>query len=225
MFTGIVQAIGKITSLRRQPAGVRLTVDRTGWQPHGLPIAPGDSICVSGVCLTVATCDTRFLEFDATAETLGRSTLSRTTARTEVNLEPALTAQTPMGGHFVQGHVDGLGTVMAVQQDAEDWRTRIQPPTDLLEYIVPKGSIAVDGVSLTVAKVDESSFEVALIPTTLGLTTLTKLAKGAAVNLEADIISKTVVHWLRLRSGGATDRSESDQPSLTMETLRRSGII
>ena len=225
MFTGIVQAIGKVTALRRQAAGTRLVVDRAGWQPQGLPIAGGDSICVSGVCLTVAAFDQRMLEFDVTAESLARSTLGRLTIGADVNLEPALTPATPLGGHFVQGHVDGVGTVIDVKKSADDRRVTIAPPKDLTECIVPKGSITVEGVSLTVATTAATGFEIALIPTTLALTTLGQLAKGASVNLEADILSKTIVHWLRLRSGGGATPDAPRKDPLTMAALRRAGLV
>jgi len=221
MFTGIVQAIGQIKAQQRQTAGVRLVVDRMGWRPAGATIDLGCSICVSGVCLTVAEFDDQVLQFDVMSETLSRSTLAGSAPGSKVNIEPALTAQTPLGGHFVQGHVDGIGTVSRVQTTPDDWRVTIEPPAELLECIVPKGSIAVDGVSLTVATVDAKAFEVALIPTTLQTTTLGRVDQGTQLNLETDIISKTIVHWLRAQAGGDTSGQTS---SVTMATLYRAGI-
>lgn len=221
MFTGIVQAIGQIKAQRRQAAGVRLVVDRMGWRPADAAIDLGCSICVSGVCLTVAEFDDHILQFDVMSETLSRSTLAGRAPGSEVNLEPALTAQTPLGGHFVQGHVDGIGTVSDVKTTADDWRLTIQPPAELLDCIVPKGSIAVDGVSLTVAAVDSKAFEVALIPTTLQMTTLRRVEEGTQLNLETDIISKTIVHWLRTQAAG--EQAGRATP-VTMETLYRAGI-
>jgi riboflavin synthase len=224
MFTGIVQTTGQIKQKQRQTAGVRLVVDHAGWQPDQLAIACGASICVSGVCLTVTAAEAQKLSFDVTAETLACSTLGALPCGSKVNLEPALTAATSMGGHFVQGHVDGVGKVTAIQTDGDDCRLSIAAPQDLIEYLVPKGSITVDGVSLTIARVEGELIELALIPTTLNVTTLGHLAAGSAVNLEADIISKTVVHWLRLRSGQSAP-GEAAKPPLTLTDLHQSGFV
>ncbi|MCE9589104.1 MAG: riboflavin synthase [Planctomycetes bacterium] len=197
MFTGIVQATGKIASLDKTPAGVRLVVDRSAWRPRSEP-AIGDSICVSGVCLTLVKHGPGTLQFDVIAETLAKTSLGRRSAGDAVNLEPSLTADTPIGGHFMQGHVDATGVVTCIQTGS-DYRITIRPPADLMDYIVPKGSIAIDGVSLTLAAVHDDTFEVALIPTTLDMTTLGALKTGDEVNLETDIISKTVVNYLRRR--------------------------
>ena len=223
MFTGIVQAIGKVSAIRRQPAGARLVVRRMGWRPGPGAIEFGSSICVSGVCLTVAEFDDDTLQFDVTAETMSRSTLTQLAPGGEVNLEPALTAQTSVGGHFVQGHVDGVGTVSHASQGGDDWRIGIKPPPELTEYIVPKGSVAIDGVSLTVATIDAKGFDVALIPTTLRMTTLRSAEPGRRVNLETDIVSKTVVHWLRMQTADGRHGGKADP--VTMETLRDAGIV
>lgn len=140
------------------------------------------------------------MHFDVIAETLAKTSLGRRKPGDAVNLEPSLTLDTPIGGHFLQGHVDATGTVARVQAGA-DYRLTIRPPRDLMDYIVPKGSIAIDGVSLTVAGVQNDVFEVALIPTTLAITTLGATIAGDEVNLEADILSKTVVNYLRQRGG------------------------
>lgn len=199
MFTGIVQAQGRILSLEPSSAGVRLVVDRSPWKPRHEP-SPGDSICVSGVCLTLVNGDARAMHFDVIAETLARTSLGRRKPGDAVNLEPSLTLDTPIGGHFLQGHVDATGVVARVQTGA-DYRLTIRPPRDLMDYIVPKGSIAIDGVSLTIAGVRDDAFEVALIPTTLAITTLGATMSGDEVNLEVDILSKTVVNYLRQRGG------------------------
>lgn len=199
MFTGIVQAQGRILSLEPSSAGVRLVVDRSPWKPRHEP-SPGDSICVSGVCLTLVKGDAYAMHFDVIAETLARTSLGRRKPGDAVNLEPSLTLDTPIGGHFLQGHVDATGAVARVQTGA-DYRLTIRPPRDLMDYIVPKGSIAIDGVSLTVAGVHNDVFEVALIPTTLAITTLGATMSGDEVNLEVDILSKTVVNYLRQRGG------------------------
>jgi riboflavin synthase len=199
MFTGLVQAVGLVRAVQPTPAGLRLTVDAAPW-PHR-PQA-GDSICVSGVCLTaIADAPDGVLAFDAVPETLAKTTLGRLTGGSRVNLEHAVTASTLMGGHVVQGHVDGVGRVDSVRID-DGWRVRICPPHTLAKYLVPKGSVCVDGVSLTVAAVQTPAaphagwFEVALIPVTLERTTLAALKPGDEVNIEMDVMAKTIVHYL-----------------------------
>lgn len=198
MFTGIVQAMGKLKALHKRDFGARLIIDRCGWRPDGgLVIRHGDSICISGVCLTVAAFDDDTLEFDVITETLRYTNLGGLEVGGAVNLEPSLTASTPMGGHFVQGHIDGVGEVTHVQE-GEDWRIRIRPDAKLKPYIIPKGSVAIDGVSMTIASVLESGeFEVAVIPTTLRMTTLGLAKPGVRFNLESDIVTRTIVHTMR----------------------------
>jgi riboflavin synthase alpha subunit len=222
MFTGIVQAIGRVARLDRHPFGIRLVVDRSGWTPpHGYRPAHGDSICVSGVCLTVVDATEQTLAFDVIAETLAKTTLGDLAVGGGVNLEPAVTPNQPLGGHFMQGHVDGVGVVEAIKADADEWRVTIQPPGELMDYIVPKGSVAIDGVSLTIATLTDTAFDVALIPTTLELTTLRDRKAGDRVNLEADVLSKTIVHYLR-RMGAAGGLREA-QP-VTMALLEQAGF-
>ena len=202
MFTGIVQQLGVLGDIQTTDFGRRLGIDSRGW-PH--QPAVGDSIAVKGCCLTItAPTDHRepsnsddLLRFDVVHQTLGLTTLGELVVGDPVNLEPAVTATTLLGGHVVQGHIDGVGVVSAVETVGSDRRLRIEPPPELMEYIIPRGSIAVDGVSLTVAEVGESFFEVALIPTTLDLTTLGRAEPGQRVNLETDYLVKAVVHWLR----------------------------
>lgn len=220
MFTGIVQAKGKIARLDRNPFGVRLVVDRSTWNPPGGYVpAHGDSICVSGVCLTVVESTPATMSFDVIAETLAKTTLGGLAVGSEVNLEPAVMPSQPLGGHFMQGHVDGVGTVKHVVSTKEEWRTTIAAPPEILRYVVPKGSVAIDGVSLTVAALHEDSFDVALIPTTLSITTLGDRKQGDRVNLEADILSKTIVHHLE-RMSAKTGAAE-----VTMATLRDAGFV
>jgi riboflavin synthase len=173
VFTGIVQERGRVASFEDG----RLVVET------GVSAAIGDSVAVDGVCLTVTANDTGYLAFDVMRETLERTK----PFGDEVNLEGALRAGDPLGGHYVQGHVDGVGTVRSAGDPV--W---IDADADLLRYVVEKGSIAVDGVSLTVAAVDERGFAVALIPHTLEVTTLGALAPGRQVNLEADVLAKYV---------------------------------
>jgi riboflavin synthase len=177
VFTGIVQERGRVTSLE----GGRLVVE------SGIEANIGDSVAVDGVCLTVTAASNGTLAFDLMQETLGRVK----PFREEVNLEAALRAGDPLGGHYVQGHVDGIGTVRSAGPSI--W---IDVAPDLLLYIVEKGSIAVDGVSLTVAAVDEQGFAVALVQHTLEVTTLDRLAPGTTVNLEVDVLAKYVERLL-----------------------------
>jgi riboflavin synthase len=195
MFTGLVRAIGEVVAIEPGAAGARLVLRAPDWEYHA---QEGDSICISGCCLTVAQPPRDdLLVFDAVAETLARTTLGLLQAGSRVNLEPSLSAADLMGGHMVQGHVEGVGAVTGVQQ-GDDYRIAVRAPAELMPAIVPKGSITVDGVSLTVAHVDvnRETFEVALIPTTLRATTLGELREGGRCNLETDIIARTVVHWL-----------------------------
>lgn len=197
MFTGLVQAVGKIESIEQRPFGVRLVVDSSRWDHHP---ELGESISVSGVCLTLAEPPTKPgdpLKFDVVAETLAKTKLGALKQGMGVNLERACRPTDLMGGHIVQGHVDGVATVSRVQNNPEDWRVRIEPPANLMEFAAPKGSICIDGVSLTIAELTPAHVEVALIPTTLEKTTLHALREGDTVNLEMDAIAKQVVYWLK----------------------------
>jgi riboflavin synthase len=178
MFTGIVRERGRIVSFDDG----RLVVEAA----TGAEI--GDSIAIAGVCLTVVERGGGTLAFDVVGETLERTTLGEKEAGDEVNVEPALRAGEPLGGHIVQGHVDGVGSFRGRVDDL----TWFDAPADVLRYCVEKGSVAVDGTSLTVAALDEGGFAVALVPHTLDATTLGTLAPGAPVNLEADVIAKYV---------------------------------
>jgi len=201
MFTGLIQHCGVVVDRRPSETGASLTVDTAGWSHRP---QPGDSIAVNGCCLTVAATaagDTSAptVRFDVVDETLQRTTLNRLQPASHVNLEHAATPETMLGGHIVQGHVDGCGTVISFDHNDGQCRLRIAPPDELHPYIIEKGSITVDGVSLTIAGLHDDRFEVALIPTTLERTTLAQLSAGDAVNLEADYIAKIVVHNMQLR--------------------------
>ncbi len=224
MFTGIVQAKGCVARIERNAFGIRLVVDGCGWPAEAGGYRPvhGDSICVSGVCLTVTDIAGGVLGFDVIAETLAKTTLGGLCEGDPVNLEPAVTANQPLGGHFMQGHVDGVGEVTHIHTGEDEHRVTVKPPDELVPYIIPKGSVAIDGVSLTLAEVKEDTFEVALIPTTLELTTLGQAKIGRRVNLEADIISKTVVHQLNRLRGQSGDEKAG---GLTMQSLREAGFV
>jgi len=192
MFTGIVQAVGRIANVAKQGDGLRLAVD--AGVRHIADVAVGDSVCVNGCCLTVVAMHGATLEFDVSAETLRCTTGLDVTG--DVNLELALRLADRLGGHLTSGHVDGVGTVTrfaAIVGDAYgSWFLEIDAPAELARFIAPKGSIAVNGVSLTVNAVAGARFAVNLIPHTLSVTTLQRLAPGAAVNLEVDVVARYV---------------------------------
>lgn len=198
MFTGIVEELGEVVETEDLGDSVRLVI-------RGPVVTsdarPGDSIAVNGVCLTVVetTGDGRF-SADVMAETLNRSSLAEIGPGSQVNLERAAAVDSRLGGHIVQGHVDGTGTVVS-RTRSKHWEVvRIALPAVLSRYVVEKGSVAVDGVSLTVSAVDDEWFEVSLIPTTLTLTTLGRAETGARVNLEVDVIAKYVERLMNSRS-------------------------
>jgi len=187
MFTGIVRERGRVVGAERNGGGLRLRIEAA--QTAG-QAAPGDSVAVAGCCLTVAATADGALEFDAVPETLARTTLGGLGAGAEVNLEPALRAGEPLGGHFVQGHVDGRGRVAALEADGEGARLRVELAPELLRYCVEKGSVALDGVSLTIAALTADAVEIALVPFTLEHTTLAALRPGDEVNVEVDLLAK-----------------------------------
>jgi riboflavin synthase len=188
MFTGLVQDRGRILALERTDDGVRLRVG-TALAPE---LGTGDSIAVNGVCLTAIDVEPDAFTAEVMHETLRRSSLGETGEGGAVNLELALRASDRLGGHIMQGHVDGLGRVAGVQEDGFARIVTVEAPADLLRYVVEKGSIAVDGVSLTVARVDDRSFDVSLIPETLERTNLGATDAGRTVNLEVDVVAKYV---------------------------------
>ena len=191
MFTGIVEELGVVVAAEETAVGNERAVRVTISGPLvSSDVAIGDSIAVSGVCLTVVDAASGRFSSDVMRETLTRSTLNGAHAGTPVNLERAVTLQTRLGGHLVQGHVDGTGTVVRREHTPEWDIVEIAIPPALARYVVEKGSIAVDGVSLTIAAVGAESFTVSLIPTTLTRTTLGEKAVGGAVNLEVDVMAK-----------------------------------
>jgi len=191
MFTGLVQALGRIASIEPREGGVRLLVE-AGAGDLAAEARIGDSVAVDGCCLTVVARDGARLAFNAIPETLDRTTLGRRKAGDRVNLELPLRPADRLGGHFVQGHVDAVADVVERAERDGDVRMTFRVPAALEGQIVEKGSIAIDGVSLTVASLGEGVFTVALIPHTLAVTTLGDRAAGDAVNLEGDILAKYV---------------------------------
>ena len=188
MFTGLVQDRGRIEAVDTTADGVRLRVDSA----LASELREGDSVSVEGVCLSATAVDPAGFDADVMSETLRRSTLGDLRAGSSVNLELALRAGDRLGGHVVQGHVDGIGEIGDVAQEGFSRRVFVQAPAELLRYVVEKGSIAVAGVSLTVAEVSDEGFAVALIPETLERTTLGDLEGGERVNLEVDVLAKHV---------------------------------
>jgi riboflavin synthase len=189
VFTGIVRERGRVLAAEENGDGVRL---RIAAPQTAATASLGDSVSVSGVCLTAVAVDDGELAFDAVPETLARTTLAELAAGTDVNLEPALRAGDPLGGHYVQGHVDGIGRVRSLDQQDDGVRLWLDVPPELLRYCVEKGSLAVDGVSLTVAAFDEQGVRIALVPQTIRETTLAALQPGDGVNLEVDVLAKYV---------------------------------
>ena len=188
MFTGLVADLGTVAGLDATGGGVRLTLE-TGLAAE---LADGDSIAVNGVCLTAVGVGAQRFSADVMNETLDRSALGAVQAGAQVNLELALRAADRLGGHMVQGHVDGVGEVAGVREDGFARVVTIAVPPKLLRYVVHKGSIAVDGVSLTVARIDDDGFDVSLIPETLERTNLGAALPGGRVNLEVDVLAKYV---------------------------------
>jgi riboflavin synthase len=189
LFTGIVEELGVVEALEDQGDAIRLTVRG----PHvTLDARLGDSISVNGCCLTVAERDGETFTADVMRETLEKTSLGVLDPGSRVNLERAVTAQTRLGGHIVQGHVDGTGTVGSVTGEGFSTVIRVDAPEEILRYVAAKGSVALDGVSLTVAEVGEGWFSVALIPETQERTTLGGLRSGRSVNIEVDVLAKYV---------------------------------
>ena len=189
VFTGIVRERGRVVAADRNGDAMCL---RIAAPQTASSTGVGDSVAVSGVCLTAVAVDDGELAFDAVPETLSRTTLGELAAGAEVNLEPALRAGEPLGGHYVQGHVDGLGRVRSLEPEGDDVRLRLDVPSELLRYCVEKGSLAVEGVSLTIAALGDEGVEIALVPHTLRETTLAALRPGDGANLEVDVLAKYV---------------------------------
>ena len=190
MFTGIIQAVGRVVAAEPRGGDLRLAIAAPGFAAVG--IAQGDSIAISGCCLTVVAHDGDVLQFDASNETLALTTLGALRVGDGVNLEPALRLADRLGGHLVSGHVDGMGRIAAIAPDARSQRWRVDAPAALLRFIASKGSVCVDGVSLTVNAVSATGFDVNLIPHTVAHTTFGDRRVGDRVNLEVDLLARYV---------------------------------
>ena len=217
MFTGIITAIGTIANIEPKGGDCRLTIN-TG----KLPLSDtqlSDSIAVNGVCLTAIELGKQHFCADVSNETLSRSTLKQAVVGTPVNLELALTPTTRLGGHIVSGHVDGIGELVEQKPDARSWRLSFKAPDGLAKYIAEKGSICIDGISLTVNAVNGAVFSVNIVPHTLMETTLAAIKVGDKVNLEVDLLAR---YLERLLLG---DKAANSESAITETLLRDSGFI
>ena len=217
MFTGIVEGTATVRQLRRAGGAARLDLEMG---PLAEGVREGDSVSVDGVCLTAAAIKGGAIAFDISSETLSRSTLGRLRQGEATNIERAVKVGDRLGGHFVLGHVDGLGRIESLDREAGQWTLRVAAEGQIVSRLVPKGSVAVDGISLTVASLHGSAFSIAVIPHTLEHTTLAVAGSGDAVNLELDILGKYVE---RLLSTGAI--SPGEPGGMTEEFLSEHGFI
>jgi len=197
LFTGIIEHLGTIEALSLEANGGRVTVEVPSLAPS---LSVSASIAVNGCCLTIVACDKKSFSADLSAETLNKTTFSSLKVDDRVNLEQPLTAGKEFGGHFVLGHVDGTGTVEAIEPEGEGWRYSVRVPTEIAKYLVVKGSITIDGISLTVADQNNNIVETAVIPFTYEHTNIGDRHPGDAVNLEADVLGKYVERYTQART-------------------------
>jgi riboflavin synthase len=215
MFTGIIEELGKIISFESRGDGARIKISARTVTEKTME---GDSIAVNGVCLTALDVTSDSFAADVSGETLKRSTLGRLNAGARVNLERAVTPTTRLGGHIVQGHVDSTGKFLQAVKQGDFWTVRIAFPPELARYLIYKGSIAVEGISLTIADLTDDYFEIAVIPKTWELTNLSGLKPGDAVNLEVDMIAKYVERILLYA------KTPEKAEGITLEKLKNSGF-
>jgi riboflavin synthase len=218
MFTGIIEELGRVRSLEKRGEGVRIRVEA---RVVAEGTNEGDSIAVNGVCLTALDVQAGSFAADGSRETLQRSTLGNMRAGSYVNLERAVTPATRLGGHIVQGHVDARGRFLSAEDHGGSWTVRVGYPKEIARYLVFKGSVAVEGISLTVAALADEHFEIAVIPKTWAVTNLSRLRPGDDVNIEADIIAKYVE---RILTVGKSNNDEPQSPGLTLEKLADLGF-
>lgn len=216
MFTGIIEELGIIASLEKRADGAKIKISaKTVCQGTN----EGDSISVNGVCLTALEITPSSFTADVSGETLDKSTIGNLKSGSRVNLERAVTPETRLGGHIVQGHVDARGKFLGAKQDGDFWTVKIGFPREIGQYLVYKGSISVEGISLTIAELKDNYFEIAVIPKTWELTNLSTLRVGDSVNLEADVIAKYVERILLY--GKTQEKTEG----VTMEKLKKMGFV
>ncbi len=217
MFTGIIEHLGKIDALERNGEGGRLTVSLAGARKIAAELQIGSSIAVNGCCLTVVKIGKTSFSADLSAETLRRTSLGAALAGRAVNLELPIAAGARLGGHFVQGHVDGVGRIERMKSEGDNWWIAVRVPEDLRRYVAEKGSLAVDGISLTVARWQDGIAEFAIIPHTYANTNLREIAAGDAVNIECDILAKYVESLMK-------ERAEALPQKWTVEKLVEEGF-
>ena len=222
MFTGIIEAAGKIESLEHGPEGGRLRVSLAGAPAIGAETKLGDSISVNGCCLTVVEFAADHFSADLSGETLRRTSLGEKNRGDVVNLERPLAAGARLGGHFVQGHVDGVGRVTRLEPEGSNWWLSVNIPEELRRYVAEKGSIAIDGISLTVAQWHDGIADFAIIPFTYEETNVRKMAVGNAVNLEVDILAKYVESLLANRDAARAHAAPAS--NLSIAGLREQGF-
>lgn len=215
MFTGIIEAVGIVNSCKQSGGDMRLVVDMQALDTSDVIL--GDSIAVNGVCLTVIALEGGKFSADVSAETLAHTTLGHFKTGQRINLEKALTPSSRLGGHLVTGHVDGVGRVLSRKSEGQSERFRIEAPQTLARYIARKGSVCVDGISLTVNSVDANTFDLNIVPHTLAHTTMSAYSEGTEVNLEVDIIARYLERMLLAGDGDAVG-------SVTLEKLRQYGF-
>jgi len=213
MFTGLIEAVCTVKWVRQSESAMLLSIDLGELADDG---RIGDSIAINGVCLTIARLEGGIATFELSGETLARSTLEKLKPSSQVNVERAIKAADRFGGHFVQGHIDGTATIKAIDKHGQFADMKFAAEPELLNAMVVKGSVAVDGISLTIAGIDQNSFTVALIPETLNKTTLSKVKISSEVNIETDIIVKTIKTQL--------EKILPQKQSLTAEKLKELGF-
>ena len=197
MFTGIVEQVGTIQQITPEKKRVRFALSVNGWRDLKI----GESVSVNGACLTVVRQKKHLMEVQAIPTTLRATNLKTLKKGDAVNLERALRVGDRLSGHWVQGHVDGVGKIISIRKSDDEWQFKIQSPQNLLPYFLEKGSVSVDGISLTIQKVQEHSFDISIIPHTLAVTNLKNRKKGDGVNLEVDVLAKYAYEWMRRGQG------------------------
>ncbi|MFP4028776.1 MAG: riboflavin synthase [Candidatus Brocadiia bacterium] len=215
MFTGIVQKVAQVKTLQNKGQTARLTLKLDAIARE---IKPGDSVLVNGVCLTATTVENTVANFDISAETLRLTNLGNLSSRAKVNIELALRPTDRFGGHFVTGHVDGLGRVKHLQNHPGETRLVVQVPPELTDQMILKGSVAVDGVSLTIAALRPGEFQVSLIPHTLDKTNFSERTTGDELNIECDMVAKLVQRYVRQQQNQTSDKNKID-----IDVLREEG--
>jgi len=219
MFTGIIQTLGKIQSSENRNGDIRLIVSTVGFNKEVIEI--GDSIACNGICLTVVEMtrsgEHRLLSFDVSKESLSKSLISSWQSNDQVNMELAMLPTTRFGGHIVSGHVDGLGKILSMEEDGRSWRITFRAQQDLAKYIATKGSITIDGISLTVNGVNGADFHVNIVPHTFDMTTLGQRKAGDEVHLEIDVVARYLERLL--------NHDSSDEKGVSLDTLSKNGYF